>query len=156
MDDIEKVDVDEDQIVPFMDEINRHSEYVDKEDIIKKIVSMTFGRFLDYYANAKEIETGYFGKGRDGRDSRGERSGQGGRAAGGRRRHDTEAGYKRLFINLGRTTVSIWRNHAVRETSKRMADREIGHIDLLSKFSYIEVPEKDADNVMKQLTGNRI
>jgi len=30
MDDIEKVDVDEDQIAPFMDEINRHFEYVDK------------------------------------------------------------------------------------------------------------------------------
>jgi ATP-dependent RNA helicase DeaD len=27
--------------------------------------------------------------------------------------------------------------------------QEIGHIDLLSKFSYIEVPEKDADKVMR-------
>ena len=52
MDEILKVDVNEDEIAPFMAEITRHFEYVDKEDIIKKIVSMTFGRFLEYYANA--------------------------------------------------------------------------------------------------------
>jgi ATP-dependent RNA helicase DeaD len=153
MDDIEKVDVDEDQIAPFMDEINRHFEYVDKEDIIKKIVSMTFGRFLDYYANAKEIEKPDTSrKGRDGRDSRGEGR-QGGRATGGRRRHDTEAGYKRLFINLGKDD-GFYPGEIMQFVNKNVHGRqEIGHIDLLSKFSYIEVPEKDADNVMKQLTG---
>ena len=31
--------------------------------------------------------------------------------------------------------------------------QEVGHIDLLSKFSYIEVPEKDANKVMKALNG---
>ena len=29
----------------------------------------------------------------------------------------------------------------------------VGHIDLLGKFSYIEVPEKDANKVMKALNG---
>ena len=57
MDAISKVDVNEEEIAPFLEEINRHFEYIDKEDLIKKIVSMTFGRFLDYYANAPEIET---------------------------------------------------------------------------------------------------
>ena len=56
MDEILKVDVNEEDIAPFLQEINRHFEYIDKEDLIKKIVSMTFGRFLDYYANAPEIE----------------------------------------------------------------------------------------------------
>ena len=46
IDEIEKVDVDEDQIAPFMDDINRHFEYFDKEDILKKIVSLEFGKFL--------------------------------------------------------------------------------------------------------------
>ena len=31
----------------------------------------------------------------------------------------------------------------------------MGHIDLLSKFSYIEVPERDAVKVMKALNGVR-
>ena len=31
--------------------------------------------------------------------------------------------------------------------------QEVGHIDLLSKFSYIEVPEKDARRVIKAING---
>ena len=52
MDDIMKTDVDEDLIAPYMADINRQFEYIDKEDIIKKMVSNTFGKFLDYYKNA--------------------------------------------------------------------------------------------------------
>ena len=44
MDQILKADVNEEEIAPFLSEINRHFEYVDKEDIIKKIVSMEFGK----------------------------------------------------------------------------------------------------------------
>lgn len=56
MDQIVKTDVDEEQIGPFMQDINRYFEYIDKDDIIKKIVSMEFGKFLSYYADAPEIE----------------------------------------------------------------------------------------------------
>ena len=62
-----KTDVDEDQIEPYMAEINRQFEYIDKEDIIKKMVTITFGKFLDYYKNAPEIinpETDRLCKGR--------------------------------------------------------------------------------------------
>ena len=55
MDDIMKTDVDEEQIEPYMKEIDRQFEYIDKEDIIKKMVTITFGRFLDYYKNAPQI-----------------------------------------------------------------------------------------------------
>ena len=92
MDEILKVDVNEEDIAPFLQEINRHFEYIDKEDLIKKIVSMTFGRFLDYYANAPEIEKpsakrGDRGSeraeygGRNGRNKRSERSARGARKA---------------------------------------------------------------------------
>lgn len=38
--------------------------------------------------------------------------------------------------------------------NKQMSGRqEVGHIDLLSKFSYIEVPEKDAEKVMHAING---
>ncbi len=56
IDQIGKIDVDEEQIAPFMEDIMRNFEYYDKEDIVKKIVSLTFGRFLSYYADAPEIE----------------------------------------------------------------------------------------------------
>uniref|UniRef100_UPI00402899B2 DEAD/DEAH box helicase n=1 Tax=Segatella hominis TaxID=2518605 RepID=UPI00402899B2 len=152
MDDIMKTDVDEDQIAPYMAEINRQFEYIDKEDIIKKMVTITFGKFLDYYKNAPEIVKPESGKGSrngEGRGSRGER----GKVSGGRRKHETEAGFKRLFINLGKAD-GFYPGEIMQYLNKHVKGRqEVGHIDLLSKFAYIEVPEEDAKRVMKALNG---
>ena len=155
MDEILKVDVNEDEIAPFMAEITRHFEYVDKEDIIKKIVSMTFGRFLEYYANAPEIEkpTGRRGENTRDRGARGERKSRGERGA--RRSHMPEAGFRRLFINLGKND-GFYPGEVMQFVNKNVKGRqEIGQIDLLSKISYIEVPENDADRVMDALNGAR-
>ena len=145
MENIEKVDVDEEQIAPFMEEINRHFEYVDKEDIIKKIVSMTFGRFLSYYANAPEI-------GKPKADGKPEGRGAGRKRGGGGK---PETGYTRLFVNIGRVD-GFFPAQVMQFVNKNMPDRQqqIGHIDLLQKFSYIEVPERDAARVMKALNGS--
>ena len=56
MDQIVKTDVDDEEIAPFMQDINRYFEYIDKDELIKKIVSLEFGKFLAYYADAPEIE----------------------------------------------------------------------------------------------------
>ena len=150
MDEIIKVDVNEEEIEPFLKEINRHFEYIDKEDIIKKIISMTFNRFLEYYANAPEIEKPS-GK-RSERD--GERGSRNGRCERNRKGLRTpEAGYKRLFINLGKDD-GFYPGEVMQFINKNVHGRQaVGHIDLLSKFSYIEVPEKDANKVMKALNG---
>lgn len=145
MDTIMKTDVDEEQIAPYMGDIMRQFEYVDKEDIIKKMVTMTFGRFLDYYKDAPEIEKP---SGRSGSDKSGRT-----KVSGGRRKHDTEAGYKRLFINLGKAD-GFYPGEVMQFLNRNMKHRqEVGHIDLLSKFSYIEVPEADAARVMKAING---
>ena len=150
MDDIIKTDVDEEQIARYMDEINRQFEYIDKEDIIKKMVTITFGRFLEYYKNAPEIEKpaasrrGAEAKGGAGR-SRQSKGVQGPRKA--------EAGYTRLFINLGKAD-GFYPGEIMQYVNRHIKGRqEIGHIDLLSKFSYIEVPRDDAGKVMRALNG---
>ncbi len=153
MDDIMKTDVDEVQIEPYMAEINRQFDYIDKEDIIKKMVTITFGKFLDYYKNAPEIVKPETGKGS--RGSRGEGRGSEGRGkvSNGRRKHEAEAGYKRLFINLGKAD-GFYPGEIMQYLNKHVKGRqEVGHIDLLSKFAYIEVPEEDAKRVMKALNG---
>ena len=152
MNDIMKTDVDEEQIAPYMEEINRQFEFIDKEDIIQKMVMVTFGRFLDYYKHAPEIEKPTGRSKEDGKGSRGERSGRG-KVSGGRRNHEAEAGFKRLFINLGKAD-GFYPGEIMQFINKNVKGRqEVGHIDLLSKFSYIEVPEKDAERVMKALDG---
>ena len=149
MDQIEKVDVNEEEIAPFMADINRHFEYMEKEDLIKKIVSLEFGKFLAYYADAPEIEKPST-KGERGKDraTRGE-----GRRQGQSRSHKPEQGYRRLFINLGKAD-GFYPGEVMQFLNRNLHGRqEVGHIDLMSKFSYIEVPEKDAQKVMKGING---
>lgn len=152
MDSILKTDVDEEQIAPYVADIKRQFEYIDKEDIIKKIVTVTFGRFLDYYKNAPEIEkpSTRRSKGGDGRGSRGEGKGYRERSRGPRQ---AEAGFTRLFINLGKTD-GFYPGEVMQFINKHVQGRqEVGHIDLLQKQSYVEVPEKDAKKVMNALDG---
>ena len=151
MDDIMKTDVDEEQIAPYMEEINRQFDYIDKEDIIKKMVTITFGKFLDYYKNAPEIVKPESGRGKRGAEGRGSEGR--GRVSNGRRKHEAEAGFKRLFINLGKAD-GFYTGEIMQYLNKHVRGRqEVGHIDLLSKFAYIEVPEQDAKKVMKALNG---
>ena len=153
MDDIMKADVDEELIAPYMPEINRQFDYVDKEDIIKKMVSITFGKFLDYYKNAPEIVKPTT-RGRD-KSEQGDRSGRGGKGTRDRKRgpRQAEAGYRRLFINLGKQD-GFYPGEVMQFINKHIhGHQEVGHIDLLQKFSYIEVPEGDAQRVMRALDG---
>ncbi len=148
MDEIEKTDVNEDEIAPFMDEINRHFEFIDKEDIIKKMVSREFGRFLAYYANAPEIEQPS-GKG----GAKGDRQER--KRADRKGRREAEQGYRRLFINLGKAD-GFYPGEVMQFVNRNVDGRqEVGHIDLHDKYSYIEVPERDADRVMRALDGTR-
>jgi ATP-dependent RNA helicase DeaD len=152
MDEIVKTDVNEDDIEPFMSDINRYFDYIDKEDLIKKIVTREFGRFLAYYADAPEIE-----KPSTRREGRSDERGGDNRGRGGRQRgpHKAEKGYRRLFINLGKDD-GFYPGEVMQFVNKNVPGHpEVGHIDLLSRQSYIEVPENDAERVARALSGVR-
>ena len=149
IDEIEKVDVNEEEIAPFMEDINRHFEYVDKEDILKKIVSLEFGRFLAYYADAPEIVKPSTERARK------DEARKDGKKARTRGQRKAENGYRRLFINLGKDD-GFYPGEVMQFLNKNMrGHQEVGHIDLLGKFSYIEVPEEDAAKVMRALDGRQ-
>ena len=147
MDQIVKTDVDDEEIAPFMQDISRYFEYIDKEEIIKKIVSLEFGKFLAYYADAPEIEPVQEEKGQR-KEERGQTDRQ-------KRMNKAQPGYHRLFINLGKRD-GFYPGELMQTLNRYVGGRqEVGHIDLLDSISYFEVPEKDAKKVMTQLTGIR-
>ena len=155
MDQIVKTDVNDEEIDPFMKDINRYFEFMDKGDLIKKIVSMEFGKFLAYYADAPEIEKPTSRPAREERKTkRNDRNSQrGDKGQSKRGKKKAEKGYKRLFINLGKND-GFYPGEVMQYINKHVKGRQdVGHIDLLDKFSYIEVPEKDAAKVMKALDG---
>jgi ATP-dependent RNA helicase DeaD len=158
MDQIVKTDVDDEEIGPFMQDISRYFEYIDKEEIIKKIVSLEFGKFLAYYADAPEIEKPVVEK----RQNKGTKGGKWQSDGNDKWQTDRQKlqnkpqkGYRRLFINLGKRD-GFFPGVLMQTLNRYVGGRqEVGHIDLLDTISYFEVPEKDARKVMTQLTGIR-
>ena len=151
IDEIERVEVDEEQIAPFMADVQKRWAWLDKDDIVKRILSREFGRFLRYYANAPEIEEvaerNEKGKGKN-EKSKGKRK-KGDRTA--------EEGYTRLFLSVSKIDGFF-----AREIIKLINDKvkggkvEIGRIDLLKNISFVEVAEEDADRVLRSLKGTRV
>ena len=145
IDEIEKTDVDDEQIEPFMTEIRRHFEYVDKEEILKKVVSREFGRFLQYYANAPEIEEVVLSK-----KEKKDKGGTDWKAK--KPRGGVQKGYTKLFINLGRND-RFFPGEVMQFINRNVPGRqEVGHIDIMPTFCLIEVPTKDAKKVIKALS----
>ena len=153
MDQLLKTDVEEEQIAPFMNDINRYFEFIDKEDIIKKMVSMEFGKFLAYYADAPEIQ-----KPKSRREERAEAGGDrreaSGKKGGGRGSRKAEEGYRRLFINLGKKD-GFFPGELMQLLNKNVKGHVgVGHIDLQNTISFFDVVAEDAPRVMKYLTGS--
>lgn len=64
-----------------------------------------------------------------------------------------EKGYRRLFINLGKDD-GFYPGEVMQFINRNVHGRQdVGHIDLLARISYIEVPEEDAQKVMRALNG---
>ena len=144
VDKIEKVKVNEEEIERLLPSIFRKLEWLGKEDIIKRIVSLEFNRLIEYYQEAEEIFEPTDGASRR---RKGEtRGNQYDRNDGGSRQ--AEKGYSRLFINVGKmdginpAVLMGFINDNVK------GKVPIGKIDLMRSFSFFEVPEEHASKVV--------
>lgn len=148
MDELERIEVNDTEIAPFLPEIFRKLEWLTKEDLIKRIVSREFGHFLRYYADAPVIEQPADRKGTDD-DTRKSRRERRKGAEGG---HQAEEGYTRLFINLGKRD-NFYAREIINLINRYVKGGkvEIGRIDLTNNCSFFEVPNEDADLVLSKM-----
>jgi ATP-dependent RNA helicase DeaD len=157
MDDIEKVKVNEEEIEAFLPGIYRKLEWLSKEDLLKRVVSLEFNRFLDYYKDAPEIET-VSGSDREPREGKRDRGSKGDKQS-----RQAEAGYTRLFLNVGKQD-GFYANQIIDLVNRNMrkgARPTIGRIDLMQNFSFFEVLQEEAHDVIRalnraQANGRRI
>lgn len=75
IDRFEQVEVNDTQIEPFLDVIYEKLSTLDREELIKRFVSVEFNRFLEYYKNARDLnaveKSSGSGRDRDGGDREG-------------------------------------------------------------------------------------
>ena len=155
MDELERIEVNDTEIAPFLPEIFRKLEWLTKEDLIKRIVSREFGHYLRYYADAPAIEQPTERRTREGKESDSDSRRERRRNADGPRK--AEEGYTRLFINLGKRD-NFYAREIINLVNRyvRTTKIEIGRIDLTNNCSFFEVPSEDAELVMNKMKRAKV
>ena len=159
---METVEVNSDEIDPFMPHVLSKLEYLSKDEIIRRFVSLEFNRFLDYYKNAEDLNLPEHatrgGDRREGRSDRPERAGRGDRDGGGDRRRDggSKRGQRvRLKLNFGSrqnaTTRSVLSSINEVTNDKSIS---IGDIEITQKFTFFDVFADQADQVLHAFANN--
>ena len=143
VDKLEKVTIDHQEIEKYLPEIKERLEKLDREALLRRVVSLEFNRFLnDYRTGDDEVETftdkeTSFNKA-DKRNSRQKFNGN----------------YKRLFINLGKSD-GFYPEQMIELVNKNTRGKKIplGKIDLLKNFSFFEVESDFADELIRSLNN---
>lgn len=145
IDQLERTEVDEEQIAPFIGEVMGKLSWLSKEDIVKRLVQQEFGRFVAYYSQEKPIEAPTAEKGRKSASRSQSTSPKG-------ERGEVSPGYARLFLNLGKKD-RFYARDVINLVNRYVKGRvDIGHIELADRFSLFEVPEAEARMVISAMS----
>lgn len=128
---------DEEIIAPYMDAIIKRFSWLDKEELLQRLIYTELKRLLDYYESAPPIEE-LSEKAEKGREK------QEARQKGGRR---GDSRFAKLQINFGKRD-KLYPNILIDMLNQALGQRiEIGKIQIQERFSSFEVPTNYAELV---------
>ena len=147
---IKDTDVDH-EIDNYLPAINNVLEGLTKEELIKKMVSVEFNRFIAYYKKNRDISNQSSGSERRDRDDRD-----------GAPRENNNNGAVRYFVNIGSRDNFDWMSlkDYLKETLDLGRD-DVFKVDVKEGFSFFNTDPEHSDKVMEvlnnvQLEGRRI
>ncbi|MGP8217590.1 MAG: DEAD/DEAH box helicase [Bacteroidia bacterium] len=125
--------VNEESIKSYLPKVYEELQELSREEIIKRLVSIEFNRFLDYYKNATDLNAN---------------------AAGSHEGRQTREGVVKLFVSLGQmddlNRVSL--KELLSQTSG-MDESIISWVDVKNSFSFIEVKTEVYEAFMNSFKG---
>jgi ATP-dependent RNA helicase DeaD len=141
---LETVVTEHQEIEKFIPEIKEKLASLDRDELLTRVVSLQFGKFLDDYRSGEEISSPAD------RDDNFRSSGKKGSSK------EYSGNYKRLFINLGKTD-GFYPEQLIELVNKNTSGKKIplGKIDLLKTFSFFEVEEEYADYLIGALNSSK-
>lgn len=141
---LETVVTEHQEIEKFLPEITEKLAGLDREELMRRVVSLQFDKFLDDYRQGGDIVS----PGED--DDRSRRSDR----KGGPREYSGK--FRRLFINLGKTD-GFYPEQLIELVNKNTPGKKVplGKIDLLKTFSFFEVGEDQADYLIQALNNSK-
>ena len=152
VDRLEKVKVDEAEIERLMPAVFRRLEWLEKEDVIKRLLSLEFNRMIDYYRDAEEIEdvNEPAPKGRREKGDKKERAAK-------REGRGENTGFRRLRLNFGKDD-GLYPAQVIELINRCVPGRkvDIGRIEIGRESSYFEVERDAARRVAESMSSYEV
>ncbi len=137
IDKVKAVNVNEEQIASYLDVIYEKLGSLNREELIKKFVSIEFNSFLKYYESAGDLNL----SARDNEKGGSERKGR-----------SSDENFTRFFINLGKKdNLNPARLIGVINEQNIAKNIEIGQIDILETFSFFEADKQYTEGMLSKL-----
>ncbi|MPQ47931.1 DEAD/DEAH box helicase [Marinifilum sp. N1E240] len=131
---VNELEVQEEEIAPFIDGINEKLEDLSREELIKRFVSLEFSRFWDYYKNADDLNL----------KSTTQR----------RNKREDGKGEDRMFINVGKKDgIDVPRLLNLIHKQCGVRGKNVGRVDLKGVFSFFDVDKEFTDEIVKGFAG---
>jgi len=128
IDKVHDIDINEKEIKDYLPDVYQKLEGLDREELIKRFVSLEFNQFLAYYENARDLND-------DGSKSSS---------------RSTDDSFTRFYINLGKMDdLNPARLIGVINENLGKRDIEIGQIEILKSFSFFEIDKNYRDDVLE-------
>jgi ATP-dependent RNA helicase DeaD len=133
------VNVEEEAIEQFLPAIHEELKDLDREELVKRMVSLEFNRFWDYYKNAQDLNM---------RSSTQKRV----------RQNDGEVSTEdRLFINIGRKDgVDVPSLLTLIHKQCGVRGKNVGRVDLKGVFSFFDVDKAFTEEIIKGFAGAEV
>lgn len=143
---LENVAPDHPEIEKFLPEIKSRLASLDREELLKRVVSLEFDRFLDDYRHGEDIIEPVAG-----REERSERSGRKGF------RENYSGNYTRMFINAGKSDgLHPEQLLSLINSNTKGSKVRIGKIELLKSFSFFEVDSDHSEAIAGSLNNMKL
>lgn len=138
VDRLEKVEINDEELEDILPGIYSKLAWLDKEEVIKRLVSLEFNHFLDYYQDDEDFDTESEGKKNRGKIM-----------------VEREPGFAKLFINVGRMD-GVGPKELIGMLNGCMDRKvDVGRIDLFTRYTLFDVKEERAEEVVDQLSSIR-
>jgi len=130
---IQGVEVDQEEISKYLPVIYAELEHLDKEELIKRMVSMEFNRFIEYYRKENDLNIDFASK-----DHK-------------RARNSNKKG-KSMFINLGTMDgFNKAKMHGYLKSMTGLAADKFERINVKGAYSFVDIKEPFMDEVIDLL-----
>ena len=142
-----KINTDVENYLPAINDV---LQGIDREELIKKIVSVEFTRFANYYNKTKDLNSS--GSGRD-RDNDSDRDRSDGRRGG----ETPTSGAVRYFINVGEKDGYDWMTlkDFIRDTVG-LGQEDVFKVDVKESFSFFNTESESTQQILEKFTDFKV